>query len=200
MVLKGRVTGIFDNWDDCKAQVENFAGAQYKSFENWEAAKQASRLGYFPAAATEQAAQQAKIAAANFERVSIAVDAACSGNPGLMEYRGVDNQTGEQIFHAGPFANGTNNIGEFLALVHGLAYLKQRNSDLPIYSDSRNAIGWLHQRRVKTTLPRNEKTEKIWQLIDRALFWLENNPYTNRVLKWETEQWGENPADFGRKK
>ena len=57
---------------------------------------------------------------------SIAVDAACSGNPGNMEYRGVYTKTKEQIFHQGPFPQGTNNIGEFLALVHGLAFFKKR--------------------------------------------------------------------------
>ena len=31
-VRKGRTTGIFMNWDDCKAQVDGFAGAEYKSF------------------------------------------------------------------------------------------------------------------------------------------------------------------------
>ena len=45
-----------------------------------------------------------------------AVDAACSGNPGPMEYRGIDLATGAEIFHFGP-VHGTNNIGEFLAIV-----------------------------------------------------------------------------------
>ncbi len=31
-VRKGRTTGLFMNWDDCKAQVDGFAGAEYKSF------------------------------------------------------------------------------------------------------------------------------------------------------------------------
>lgn len=197
VVLKGRQTGIFEHWDECRALVEGFNGARYKSFDNKAAALQAMRLGYF--VQDTEAGKQVKLASANFLRQSIAVDAACSGNPGLMEYRGVDNTSGEQLFHAGPFKNGTNNIGEFLALVHGLAYLKKYDSNLPIYSDSRNAIGWLRKKEVKTTLPRNEKTEQIWQLIDRAIAWLRNNTYTNPILKWETEQWGENPADFGRK-
>lgn len=43
-----------------------------------------------------------------------------------MEYRGVDTKTRKQIFIQGPFEEGTNNIGEFLAIVHGLALLKKR--------------------------------------------------------------------------
>ena len=31
-VRKGRTTGLFMSWDDCKAQVDGFAGAEYKSF------------------------------------------------------------------------------------------------------------------------------------------------------------------------
>ena len=61
-----------------------------------------------------------------------AVDAGCSGNPGPMEYRGVDMRTGKQIFHFGPI-QGTNNIGEFLAIVHALALMEQRASQTILY-------------------------------------------------------------------
>ena len=127
-----------------------------------------------------------------------AVDAACSGNPGPMEYRGVDLNTGRQIFHFGPM-HGTNNIGEFLALVHGLALLKQKGSDLPIYSDSRNAISWVKKKQCKTLLTETAANKPIFDLIQRAEHWLQNNTYTTQILKWETSVWGEIPADFGRK-
>ena len=129
---------------------------------------------------------------------AIAVDAACSGNPGQMEYRGVYLKTGEEIFHYGPVF-GTNNIGEFLAIVHGLALLKQRGIDLPIYSDSRNALLWVKDKQCKTKLPRDSKSEELFQYIDRAEKWLRENRYHTRLIKWETDNWGEIPADFGRK-
>lgn len=94
---------------------------------------------------------------------------------------------------------GTNNIGEFLAIVHGLALLKQKGFDMPIYSDSVNAINWIKQKKCKTKLPRDAKTEELFRLIERAEKWLCENTYTTRILKWETKQWGEIPADFGRK-
>ena len=128
----------------------------------------------------------------------MAVDAACSGNPGKMEYRGVHLPSFQQVFHFGPLY-GTNNIGEFLAIVHALALLKQKGIDMPVYSDSRNAIAWVKQKKCKTKLPRDAKSEPIFQLIDRAERWLHDNTYSTPVLKWETEQWGEIPADFGRK-
>ena len=54
-----------------------------------------------------------------------AVDAACSGNPGPMEYQCIDLATGAQVFHFGPI-HGTNNIGEFLAIVHALALMEKQ--------------------------------------------------------------------------
>jgi ribonuclease HI len=130
---------------------------------------------------------------------SLAVDAACDGSPGNMEYRGIYLATQEELFHVGPLKNGTNNLGEFLAIVHALAYLQQRHQSWPIYSDSRIALGWVKQKRASSKLPRTEQTEPVWVLVDRALKWLEENSYPNRLLEWDTTAWGENPADFGRK-
>ena len=129
---------------------------------------------------------------------AIAVDAACSGNPGQMEYRGVYLKTGEEIFHYGPVF-GTNNIGEFLAIVHGLALLAQRGYTIPIYSDSVNAMLWVKRKQCRTTLPLNDKTQALHEHIRRAETWLHTHSYSNDLRKWETEKWGEIPADFGRK-
>ena len=129
---------------------------------------------------------------------AIAVDAACSGNPGQMEYRGVYLKTGEEIFHYGPVF-GTNNIGEFLAIVHGLALLAQRGYTIPIYSDSVNAMLWVKRKQCRTTLPLNDKTQALHEHIRRAETWLRTHSYSNDLRKWETEKWGEIPADFGRK-
>jgi ribonuclease HI len=83
--------------------------------------------------------------------------------------------------------------------VHGLALLKQKNIQMPIYSDSVNAIGWVKKKQCKTKLERNEKTEELFKLIERAEKWLAQNTYTTQILKWDTKKWGEIPADFGRK-
>ena len=127
-----------------------------------------------------------------------AVDAACSGNPGKMEYRCIDLATGAQVFHFGP-VYGTNNIGEFLAIVHALALLKRQGLPLALYSDSRNALLWVRQKKCKTKLPHTARTEALFQLIGRAEKWLRENTYDTPLLKWETQLWGEVPADFGRK-
>jgi ribonuclease HI len=130
---------------------------------------------------------------------SIAVDAASSGNPGTMEYRGVDTRTGRVLFKQGPYRLGTNNVGEFLAIVHGLAFLKERNSDRVLYSDSRTAIGWVRKKKCNTKLEPVQDNRALFDLIHRAEVWLEQNSYTTPVVKWETRAWGEIPADFGRK-
>ena len=128
-----------------------------------------------------------------------AVDAACSGNPGSMEYQGIDLATGAQVFHFGP-VHGTNNIGEFLAIVHALALMEQRGIRKTIYSDSYNAILWVTKKKCKTKLERTPQTERLYEIIARAEKWLRCHAVTVPIIKWETAQWGEIPADFGRKK
>lgn len=95
---------------------------------------------------------------------------------------------------------GTNNIGEFLAIVHALALMeKQGVKGKCIYSDSRNAILWVNKGKCKTTLQRDAQTEKLFQVIYRAENWLRTHRVSTPILKWETGKWGEIPADFGRK-
>lgn len=129
---------------------------------------------------------------------ALCVDAACSGNPGMMEYRGVHVPSGREVFRFGPI-KGTNNIGEFLAIVHGLALLEQRGLSMPVYSDSVSGMAWVRNRKAKTTLERTEETAQALDLVARAENWLRTHSYKNQVLKWQTEEWGEIPADFGRK-
>ena len=132
-------------------------------------------------------------------RNSLSVDAACNTKTGVMEYQGVLTNTSELLFHKGPFYDATNNIGEFLAIVHGLALLKQKNSNLPIYSDSLTAIKWVRDKKANTKLVASSRNAEIFELLQRAEFWLKNNTWNNAVMKWETDVWGEIPADFGRK-
>ena len=129
-----------------------------------------------------------------------AVDAACSGNPGPMEYQCIDLATGAQVFHFGPL-HGTNNIGEFLAIVHALALLdKMGNTTKTIYSDSYNAMLWVSKRQCKTKLERTPQTEQLYQIVARAERWLQTHRYQNPIIKWDTKSWGEVPADKRRKK
>ena len=205
VVWQGLNPGIYDNWADCKAQVDGQEGAKYKSFEDRDAAALAFEQGHehylkkYSGKKDSKPAWEVDAPIGNPINESIAVDAACSGNPGDMEYRGVYVATGQEIFHIGPMKEGTNNVGEFLALVHGLALLKQKGSNLPLYSDSRNAILWVKKKKCKTLLERTPVNEQIFQLIERAEKWLNENEYTTQILKWETAVWGEIPADFGRK-
>ncbi|WP_204344616.1 viroplasmin family protein [Psychroserpens algicola] len=203
-VWKGHHTGVFESWEDCKAQIKDFQGAQYKSFATFDAAKKALKGSYkdyigkhkkFTSELSE--AQLKKIGQPNYK--SISVDAASSGNPGKMEYRGVETKSKKQLFIQGPFEEGTNNIGEFLAIVHGLAFLKKKNSDYIIYTDSKTAMSWVRKKTCNTKLERNAKNKTLFDLVDRAVDWLKNNTYNTTIVKWETKAWGEIPADFGRK-
>ena len=129
---------------------------------------------------------------------ALCVDAACSGNPGPMEYRGVHLPSGKEVFRFGPI-QGTNNIGEFLAIVHGLALMEQKGISMPIYSDSVSGQAWVRNKKAKTTLARTPETEKALDLVARAENWLRTHQVNVPIMKWDTENWGEIPADFGRK-
>ena len=201
VVWNGLTPGIYTSWNECKMQIDGVKQALYKAFDTLAEAERAyaSTPGEYIGHGTkgENKKTPATLPACIIQN-ALAVDAACSGNPGMMEYRGVYVGTGEELFHFGPIF-GTNNIGEFLAIVHGLAFLKQRNIDLPIYSDSHNALLWVKGKKCKTKLPRDAKSEQLFGYIDRAEKWLKENSYTTRLIKWETGEWGEIPADFGRK-
>ena len=197
VVWVGRQTGIFSTWDMCKAQVDNFAGAKYKSYPTYEEAEQALKSD--PVECIGKKKEQIVQVPQTVIYPSLSVDAACSGNPGLVEYQGVDTKTKQVIFHQGPFEQGTNNIGEFLALVHGLAYMQQHNYDYPIYSDSRTAQSWVRQKKCKTKLEQTPANAKLFDLVRRAEHWLQTHTYSTSIIKWDTDNWGEIPADFGRK-
>jgi len=203
VVWKGHEPGVYNSWPECKRQIDGFTSAIYKGFPTLELAKKAINsppTDYIgkdlrPMAMTDE--QRLKVGDPIQETLS--VDAACAGNPGILEYRGVYTATGLEIFRKGPFPKGTVNIGEFLALVHGLAYLKQQGSTMAVYSDSRTAISWVRKKRINTELESCPENQRLFKLLERALKWLETNEFENEILKWETKYWGEIPADFDRK-
>jgi ribonuclease HI len=203
VVWDGRKTGVFDSWTETERQVAGYPQAKYKSFPSRLEAEAAFRGRYWDYAGKNPKAAKKPLDALVRQGVrmdAVAVDAACAGVPGPMEYRGVRVADGEELFHLGPFIDGTNNIGEFLAIVEALQFLKERGQpDLPIYSDSYNARKWVHDRVCKTNLQQTASNAPIFDLISQALRWLRENEVTNPILTWETESWGENPADFGRK-
>lgn len=199
VVWKGRQTGIFRSWEECAAQVSGYPGAQFKSFESLAAA-QAAFQGQDADARGEPAASAAWLLHPSPPRLpSICVDAACSGSPGPLEWRGVDTESRRELFRHGPHPDGTNNVGEFLAIVHALAWQEEHGLMQPVYSDSKIALGWVRAGRCRTELKRTHHNAELFALIARAEAWLDAHPLRVPLLKWDTEAWGENPADFGRK-
>ena len=199
VVWQGREPGIYDSWAACEAQVKGTA-AKYKGFATLAEAQQAfagNPEEYITRNLQRSDLQQRDLPSPILP--ALAVDAACSGNPGIMEFRGVIADTGTQVFHRGPYIDGTNNIGEFLAIVLGLAYLKINNLPWVLYSDSKTAISWVRQKQCKTKLEWNTKNQDLLLAVRAAEKWLHENTWTTSIYKWDTEHWGEIPADFGRK-
>ena len=202
VVWEGNSPGIYESWTETQLQIKGYPGARYKSFPTLEDARAAFH-GHYDDFVEKNKKTKTKNSASPETHPeiiwdSISVDAACSGNPGAMEYQGVNTRSGEQVFHQ-KFPLGTNNIGEFLAIVHALALFGKQGVEMPVYTDSRIAMGWVRQKKCRTNLKRTSTTEKLYQLIERAENWLKANTYRNQILKWDTEKWGEIPADFGRK-
>jgi len=203
VVWKGHQPGVYDTWGECQKQILGFPGAIYKSFKSERDATNAFLSSFDKHIGTNTkpkspAPKRTKVIG-KYVYPSISVDAACSGNPGLTEYQGVDTKTKQLIFRQGPYPDGTNNIGEFLALVHALALYHKSNPSLPIYTDSRTAQAWVRNKKAKTTLQRTGRNDILFDLIERAERWLRTNTYSNPIIKWDTKGWGEIPADFGRK-
>lgn len=203
VVWVGQNPGIYDSWQKCQEQIKGFPNAKYKSFKSLEEAKAAfgdSAFNYMNTSKSSSASNNIEKYLDEIVKDSISVDAACSGNPGLMEYRCVETLSKKQIFLMGPFEDGTNNVGEYLALVHALAMLdKMNNTKTAIYTDSKTAMSWIRNKKVKTTLKQTAKNKKLFVLLKRASHWVEQNKIRNKIIKWDTKRWGEIPADFGRK-
>ena len=191
VVWQGRKPGIYSTWDDCFFQVREESNAKYKSFSSYDQAQTAYKSSYHNYIG--KPSTKIKI------KHGIAVDGACDHVSGRAEYQAIDLESNKKILHGGPYKKGTNNLVEFLALVHTLIYCHKYHISSPIYSDSLTAISWVRDNKVRSSCPRCKENIILFQHVDQALEWLKKILYTNKILKWKTSLWGENPADFGRK-
>lgn len=198
VVWKGRRTGIFKSWPECEAQVKGYTGAQFKAFESRAEAERAFGRAYAEHEGKPASSQRWLFAVEKPILPSVAVDAACSGSPGPLEFQGVVTETGKRLFKEGPFADGTNNVGEFLAIVEAMKWLDEHQHAWPVYSDSANAIAWIKAKKCNTHLAHLPSNRKLFEMITEAEKWLRFLT-KRKVLKWDTKAWGEIPADFGRK-
>lgn len=205
VVWAGHQPGIYDTWDDCQTQTKGFPGAKFKAFETRSAAEQAFAsapptfaVGKKRKPANSNTRTLEELAAMGVDLDAVCVDAACKGNPGDLEYQGVELRSNVNLFHKGPFPEGTVNIGEFLAIVHALALL-QETPQRVVYSDSRIGIGWVKQGKCNTKLTQTAENAQLFRIVARAEKWLREHQFANPVKKWNTKSWGEIPADFGRK-
>lgn len=200
VVWVGVKPGIYETWDECQKQVIGFKDAKYKSFSAKVEAEKALKETFQKNIYQNKNTGASKKINSNYPKGEyLCVDAAWNTVTGDAEYRGVMMPKKQEVFQKGPYLDGTNNIVEFLGIVHGLAWCKQQNFTFPIYSDSKTAISWIKKKKANTKLEQTYRNKTLFELLERAESWIKNNSWPNEIIKWETGIWGEIPADFGRK-
>ncbi len=198
-VWVGRMPGIYDNWNDCKAQVDKFPKAKYSKLKasNLKDAKIEFELGFENKAQVSSNNNEVNKPIEGF----LTVDGASNGL--VCEFQAVWYPTKEVAFASKQFDGGTNNIAEFLGLVSACKYLKDRNLPIQIYTDSVTALAWFRNKKANTTANTTGKaTEELSDLLVKAeKFLVTHDEFLkgSKILKWETKDWGEIPADYGRK-
>lgn len=204
VVWSGSKPGVYSAWSECEAVTKGVKGAKFKSFPTLAAARSAfadgsgAHWGKGNVRKLRSKTQSASVG--DPIPGSLCVDAAWNSVTKIMEYRGVWIDDGAVVFEEGPFDAATNNIGEFLAVVRALRYLNESGSDAAIYTDSKTAMSWVRNRRVRSeSMVLGKTSEQIEAMVTAALNWLVDHEIHSRVLKWKTRAWGEVPADYGRK-
>ena len=164
VVWQGRETGIFTDWASCKKQVDQFAGAKFKSFPNRQEAEAAFN-GNSPSASRtvsktsapkkKSSSNTVKTYTAN-EISALAIDTkiftdgACSPNPGkagsgIAVYR--DNLINE-LWYGLYNPAGTNNTAELNGLNQALILAKDelaQDQSVAIFCDSKYSIQCITQ-------------------------------------------------------
>jgi len=163
VVWEGRERGIFTDWDTCKRQVDQFAGARYKSYKTRQEAEIAFRSSAAAAFKKAKATPKPKRSSASGPKTysvdeiasldvstKIFADGGCDPNPGKAA-------SGVAVYRDGAVADlwyglfnpaGTNNTAELNAL-HQSLLLAQREiaeqQSVAIFCDSKYAIQCITQ-------------------------------------------------------
>lgn len=181
-VKRGRSPGIYLTWAECELQVKGFQNAKFKSFNSLlEAETYINDV--------EELQHELPIH-------GLAVDASLlKGSKG--EFQIVDLSTGKLIYSSPVYVDTTVNVMEFLAIIKAIEISRTQIefTKCDIYSDSATAITWVKNKHINSKL---ELTEELKLLVDNALIVLNQN-CENKIIKWDTNSFGEIPADFSRK-
>ena len=59
-----------------------------------------------------------------------------------------------------------------------------------IYTDSKTAMSWVRNKKIKTTLQKNDANRELFTMCEKAVAWLEND-YLGKisVVKRDTANW-----------
>ncbi len=196
VVWVGRALGVFNTWEECQQSISGFPGAKHKAFDCPKEAQAALSDGWEmhwgKAAITETGSKP--------DGLCLCVGAAWNVETRVLKYCGVLHPEWASTFHLNSIPGATNNIGEFLAIVYALAWLKEQGISAPVYSDSITALSWVRRKSVQScAVGSAHASAKVEKMIAHSLKWLNDNTDHNPVCKWNTSEWGENPAHFERR-
>lgn len=188
--------GIYDTWGECQEKTKGVSGVKFKSFKNRSLAETALNENLIESKENEKIKDL-------FPKIGFATDGACNVKKRIGQYQIYDLEKNKMIFTSKEFENTTNNQMEFLALMHALILCEDlkvlediKYDNYPIYTDSITAISWLKNNKLNSNI---DYDSIVGKEIKKMLNWLKNNQYNNKIIKWETKNLGEIPADFGRK-
>lgn len=107
-----------------------------------------------------------------------------------MAYKGFNESTNKWIFKVKYKGYCTQNVADFMAIVHALHYCKINNIDLPIYNDNLVAIKWVKDKKVNSLLIKTKENHELFQSFENALVILKQNDFLNPILFWKKKELG----------
>ena len=155
VVHKGRVPGIYNNWIECKKQVEGYDGAIYKKFTNETEAQQFLKVGFNgkkPRAVTIKENADKKNSDLieeeennDTDKIFIYTDGSCIRHKNSNSTAGYGIYIPEKYVNvAKPLLNQkiTNNRAELTAIIETIKYLDEEdlNKEIKIVTDSQYSI------------------------------------------------------------
>jgi ribonuclease HI len=181
VVLNGRKTGIFNDWESCREQVHKFKNAIYQKALTFEEARVIFDARGCTRPQGTKSYSNGKPSVKKLEQVCksravLLAKGSCAGNPGEITANVIDLRKSQE--YQKKFGNGTSNLAESIAIYRALRIRSMNGVGYPIYSDSSVAINRIKGRKING---QNDFTYSphLVEYIQEANEWLKNSDLSN---------------------